>query len=51
MLPREAAPCSTLSPARQARNDFRADVEAQPTPHPFLLPFTSLPLPFSTLIF
>ncbi|XP_059778801.1 protein FAM47E [Balaenoptera ricei] len=37
MLPREAAPCSTLSPARQARNDFRADVEAQPTPHPSAL--------------
>ncbi|XP_059868316.1 protein FAM47E isoform X3 [Delphinus delphis] len=34
MLPREAALCSTLSPARQARKDFLADVEAHPTPHP-----------------
>ncbi|XP_032487886.1 protein FAM47E [Phocoena sinus] len=37
MLPREAALCSTLSPARQARKDFLADVEAHPTPHPSAL--------------
>ncbi|XP_060155486.1 protein FAM47E [Globicephala melas] len=34
MLPREAALRSTLSPARQARKDFLADVETHPTPHP-----------------
>ncbi|XP_026943406.1 protein FAM47E [Sagmatias obliquidens] len=37
MLPREAALRSTLSPARQARKDFLADVEAHPTPHPSAL--------------
>ncbi|XP_007455502.1 PREDICTED: protein FAM47E [Lipotes vexillifer] len=37
MLPREAGLCSTLSPARQARKDFLADVEAHPTPHPSAL--------------
>lgn len=37
MLPREAALRSTLSPARQARKDFLADVEAHPTPDPSAL--------------
>nr|XP_031326982.1 protein FAM47E isoform X3 [Camelus dromedarius] len=37
MLPRDAALCSKLSPAQQARKAFLVDVEAQLTPHPLAL--------------